>query len=445
MEMRYMTYKNEEGQKERLYPITHKDAIIGLSDIPEVSGNDLISTEAASEIVGDAPEIDPAIVDLVNSLTAEDVEALPIQIITCAYGNTDEEIIKGLSENWNKLSNGIGSIQFSNGVDIWYGTYYKYTDTIGSILMQNASGAYSKKFIRGNNTLIDLYTKDNKPTASDLSSPVNNNILINSNFANPVNQRGYVSGTDIMSGYSVDRWRGNLNFLLVENSYTTFRPITGTTANTVFQLIENPAQYVGKKLTMSVKCRTSTPEEQIQLFADGTANGSYSSLGYYVKHLSKANEWEVITQTFNIPYNYTFSDLKFGTNTGGTFDVEWMKLEIGDHATPYVPRLYAEELALCQRYYQKYNRYSSRTTGYRTLDVRHFYATFRYSEMRVYPSVKSGTIYLNNVGDSDRIELTKSDYYALGNGYIQFSGYTNNLNKTDGTFDIYDIELDAEL
>ena len=45
--------------------------------------------------------------------------------------------------------------------------------------------------------------------------------------------------------------------------------------------------------------------------------------------------------------------MKLGTNTGGTFDVEWMKLEIGDHATPYVPRLYAEELELCRRYYRE--------------------------------------------------------------------------------------------
>lgn len=34
--------------------------------------------------------------------------------------------------------------------------------------------------------------------------------------------------------------------------------------------------------------------------------------------------------------------------------VEWAKLEKGAIATPFVPRLYAEELGLCQRYYQVY-------------------------------------------------------------------------------------------
>ena len=41
-----------------------------------------------------------------------------------------------------------------------------------------------------------------------------------------------------------------------------------------------------------------------------------------------------------------------GVNGDGI--IEWMKLEIGDHATPYVPRLYAEELELCRRYFRRY-------------------------------------------------------------------------------------------
>lgn len=77
MDIRYMKHKNESGQEERFYPITHKDAVVGLSDIPGMSENDLISTEAANEIVGDTPEIDPAIVNLINGLTAEDVGARP--------------------------------------------------------------------------------------------------------------------------------------------------------------------------------------------------------------------------------------------------------------------------------------------------------------------------------------------------------------------------------
>ena len=50
--------------------------------------------------------------------------------------------------------------------------------------------------------------------------------------------------------------------------------------------------------------------------------------------------------------DYWYLGLEFKT-VGVT--IEWAKLELGEVATPYVPRLYAEELQLCKRYYQYIN------------------------------------------------------------------------------------------
>lgn len=36
----------------------------------------------------------------------------------------------------------------------------------------------------------------------------------------------------------------------------------------------------------------------------------------------------------------------------GTYEIEWTKLEPGTMTTPFISRPYAEELALCQRYYE---------------------------------------------------------------------------------------------
>ena len=43
-----------------------------------------------------------------------------------------------------------------------------------------------------------------------------------------------------------------------------------------------------------------------------------------------------------------------GVEAGDVFYLTGIKLEAGGQATPFVPRPYAEEMALCQRYYQKY-------------------------------------------------------------------------------------------
>lgn len=40
---------------------------------------------------------------------------------------------------------------------------------------------------------------------------------------------------------------------------------------------------------------------------------------------------------------------------GSNVAVKWVKLEVGKVATPYSPRPYVEELAMCQRYYLRYN------------------------------------------------------------------------------------------
>ena len=44
-----------------------------------------------------------------------------------------------------------------------------------------------------------------------------------------------------------------------------------------------------------------------------------------------------------------------GAPSGTTYTINYCKLELGSIATPFVSRLYAEEVSLCKRYYQKIN------------------------------------------------------------------------------------------
>lgn len=53
--------------------------------------------------------------------------------------------------------------------------------------------------------------------------------------------------------------------------------------------------------------------------------------------------------------------------------VNWVKLEVGSIATPLIPRLYAEELALCQRYYETELIDSLGCANFRTCDTARSY------------------------------------------------------------------------
>lgn len=123
------------------------------------------------------------------------------------------------------------------------------------------------------------------------------NLLDNSDFTNPVNQRG-VSGTISTAGYFIDRWK------LV--SGTVQITAEGLVLNgTISQILENAAG------------------------TDVTASSSAGAASY-----------DNSTKTFTL------------TATGQT--ITWAKLEKGSVATPYVPKGYGAELAECLRYLRRY-------------------------------------------------------------------------------------------
>lgn len=71
----------------------------------------------------------------------------------------------------------------------------------------------------------------------------------------------------------------------------------------------------------------------------------------------------------------------------GIYTLNWVKLELGTEATKFVPRSYGEELALCQRYYQKGE--SSSTYVAVAIDERQLLCLFDFHvSMRVKPTIQ---------------------------------------------------------
>lgn len=182
----------------------------------------------------------------------------------------------------------------------------------------------------------------------------NPNILINGDFRNPINQR--MQTVYNTNGYSIDRWLlWNANTTLtVDNGYCT---LTGD-YNALVQNIEFPTRYSNTEVTLSAKVKGSGGGIEINLYS-----------GELDKQLGKASinttEWKEISFTCNIE-NLTDNSKRLSVTVAGAgaeyIDIEWVKLELGSNATPFVPRLYGEELALCQRYYFR-NRWKTLRTA----------------------------------------------------------------------------------
>jgi hypothetical protein len=202
------------------------------------------------------------------------------------------------------------------------------------------------------------------------------NLLINGDFS--VSQRGsYNSVTAVANNaYYIDRWSVALSsvtgsiqhneVVLPNGTKTMAMKVAGTSTNTSIgyvgarQVIEDFRVLSGQVVTASMWVRTNL--SSLTFRHDSTTN-----FGDYV---TPDGEWHYHTATYQMPtitstgrnanqttlaiINYTGS-AGGGVTSGEYFEVAQVQLELGKVATPFEHRSYGEELAACQRYFQRFS------------------------------------------------------------------------------------------
>ena len=166
------------------------------------------------------------------------------------------------------------------------------------------------------------------------------NLLDNSDFRNPVNQRGITNVST--TGYCIDRWIFSLSgsgALNVQDGLLAFNASDGSYCE-ILQIQENSSALSEKEMTFAV---CIAPDNIMCLnFTYGTsarvlsADGNISLIHYdgdrlYIRIFSTGNNW---------------IGVKWAALYEGTYTAETLP--------PYVPKGYAAELAECMRYYQKF-------------------------------------------------------------------------------------------
>ena len=190
----------------------------------------------------------------------------------------------------------------------------------------------------------------------------NPNLLDNSDFTNPVNQRGSTSysggGT-----YCIDRWdiASTATVAVVSDGIK----ITATTLSGIRQKIENITD--GQLLVFQLCDNADTV--YTQAFAASTTQAEYTT---------------------------DFGKFRFVLNSGGVLTIsillnagektfKWAKLEKGSVATPYVPKGYGAELAECQRYFKRVGNRGFR--GWATNETNVVCCLTLATQMRVKPTI----------------------------------------------------------
>lgn len=260
---------------------------------------------------------------------------------------------------------------------------------------------------------IDYNALANLPTIS------NPNLLINGDFR--VNQRGqkvyeFISGWT----YTVDRWRIFRDMTVTVNDTGTITLAKNNSEQAYFMQALERRDVVGEyTLSFKVKSITGTMSAYIE---DGDSDLiTVTQAGIYVIY------------SFNRANGATFR--LEGTNT--SVELEWVKLEAGHTATPFVPRLYAEELMLCRRYFCVIAPSGMIISRQRFDGVTSYYAGFPFPNvMRTGP----GVTYESKTSDSSeiltgRLGLTHDEFCAK---YFSIEGDYDDVELTY-------MSLDAEI
>ena len=198
------------------------------------------------------------------------------------------------------------------------------------------------------------------------------NLLDNSDFRNPVNQRGKTNYTG--GGYTIDRWVLGIDAVVVNVLDDGIEVTGGDPTYNAPYIQKVPENLTGKTVTFAV-CDSdgviTTVTGAVQTDSACITNAAWGNIEFYHSS-SDGTLWAQI----NINY-------------GGSKIFRWAALYEGaytaDTLPPYVPKGYAAELAECLRYFELLNNGSSQFV--RAYNSSHIAFMINYAEKRIGPTI----------------------------------------------------------
>lgn len=234
----------------------------------------------------------------------------------------------------------------------------------------------------------ELTAKMDKAVYTQVGNP---NLGTNTNFPNPVNQRGKTTYTgDSTALYCIDRWRILNSTTYNVSSFTLTAPSYAARACGMWQtnLLGEHWLSIGDNVTVSIYANGQLHTAVMQVLD----RGSYSSFADVPAGYT-CDDFEIVLCTYagdNTMYN-------LGIYPKKPLTVNYIKWEKGSVATPYVPKDYGAELAECKRYF---NAFAIEVMPAYFIDgnIHYLPAVLFPARMRVVPTIEIMSAGVDNVG-----------------------------------------------
>lgn len=295
---------------------------------------------------------------------------------------------------------------------------------------------------------MNLYVYDDAHCKHDATEIFSNpNLLINGDFQ--VWQRGVSIAVNKKGTLTADRWTAiydSASYTVKKDSVGRLQLVPPSAGKCgIYQKIELNSSIIsslkGNTYTLSFYVLSSSEfnlTSSVNILYNG---GSTTNLGR-IEKLIEGGKTTKVEYTFTIPSDANFDDFNslqvvllndYGIQSSVYFSK--VKLEMGDFATPFIPKSYAEELILCERYYQTYSYMMIRNL---TSTPGVLYGGFPMrTRMRIKPTYYS----VLQTSQGADISSDLADYYLNDNAidYIQMK-----TKKLD-CLTIKSLSLDAEI
>jgi hypothetical protein len=213
--------------------------------------------------------------------------------------------------------------------------------------------------------VADVSSKYSIQQVSDAPTSFNNSLKMTSLSSYSVGATEVFGTWQAIEGFnSADLAFGTASAKTVTLSFWVKSSLTGTFGGS----LQNADYTRGYPFTYTISSANTWEQKTITIAGDtsgtwvGATNGigmlAFFSIGAGSSRSNTANVWTGTTYSFSA----TGATSVVGTN-GATFYLTGVQLEVGSTATPFERRLYGNELALCQRYYQTYSDYDAVGVG----------------------------------------------------------------------------------
>ena len=250
------------------------------------------------------------------------------------------------------------------------------------------------------------------------------NLLDNSDFRNPVNQRGQTSYSGIWV-YGIDRWAVWRNESKPGTVSIVSGGITPSFPGMVVQRIES--KYIDSSKIYTLAAMTGDGLLVLSGEITSTTKGmTNANNGIYFNYLSNSHLYQIMLSAVTSASKFVWAALYEGSYTADTLP-------------PYVPKGYAAELAECQRYFRK--GMQAVTIG--TLFSSGSLFSLSVPRMRITPTVTLTEISSQGWGNVAASNYTLGWNEDLGSSF--YANYISSVSDDAGKTVVVSYEMSANL